>query len=235
MRGFFGFLGFVAVLIVLVAAFAVPPVVGPMVASSMRAASPFGDQPLDIQIDVDAIGLIRGFVREIHVSGSNLERDGATIESLDVKARAVGLGDHAFLETLGGLQGVEIPTFDGSAISVERITLSGPSTALTAEATMERGAAVAFIQHQFDAQGVAVTDLALTDGGISFLIFGQRVEVPIGVQDGALVIPDLLGGGPMELLAPFPDDPWRLTGATISANRLVIDATVDVGALLGEG
>ena len=164
MRSFFGFLGFVAVLILLVAAFAVPAVVGPMVASTVRAASPFGDQPLDVQVDVDAIGLIRGFVREIHVSGSNLERDGGTIESLDIKVQAVGIGDHAFTETLGGLDGIALPTDDGSSISVARVTLSGPSTALTAEATMERAAALAFIQHQFDAQGVAVSDLQLIAG-----------------------------------------------------------------------
>jgi hypothetical protein len=232
MRGFFGFLGFVAVLVALVAAFAVPSVVGPMVASSVRAASPFGDQPLDVQVDVDAIGLIRGFVREIHVSGSKLELDGATIESLDLRVRAVGIGDHAFAETLGGLDGIAIPTGDGSIISVARVTLSGPSMALIAEATMERAAAVAFIQHQCDVQGVAVSDLQLTAGGVSFVIFEQRVDVPIGVQDGALVIPDMLGAGPLELLAPLPDDPWRITGVAVTTNGIDIVASVDVGGLL---
>ncbi len=233
MRGFFGFLGFVAVLIVLLAAFAVPAVVGPMVAASVRAASPFGEQSLDVQVEVDAIGLIRGFVREIHVSGAGLERDGATIESLDVTVRAVGIGDHGFMESLGGLKGVAIPTFDGSAIMVDRITLAGSSSALTAEATLEREAALAFIQHQFDAQGIVVSDLELTPGGVSVVLFEQRVPLQIGVQDGALVIPDLLGGGPLELLAPLPDDPWRLTGATISPDGIVIDTSVDVGSLLG--
>ena len=104
-----------------------------------------------------------------------------------------------------------------------------------AEATMERAAALAFIQHQFDAQGVAVSDLQLIAGGVSLLIFGQRVELPIGAQDGALVIPDMLGAGSLELLTPLPDDPWRVTGATITANGMVIDATVDAGRLLGSG
>ena len=233
MRGFFGFLGFVAVLLVLLAAFAVPAVVGPMVTTAVRAASPFGKQPLDVQVEVDAIGLIRGFVREVHVSGAGLERDGATIESLDVTVRAVGLGDHRFMESLGGLKGVAIPTFDGSVIMVDRIRLAGSSSALTAEATLEREAALAFIQHQFDAQGIVVSDLELTPGGVSVFLFEQRIPLQIGVQDGALVIPDLLGGGPLELLAPLPDDPWRLTGATISPDGIVIDTSVDVGSLLG--
>ena len=70
---------------------------------------------------------------------------------------------------------------------------------------------------------------------MSLLIFGQRVELPIGAQDGALVIPDMLGAGSLELLTPLPDDPWRVTGATITANGMVIDATVDAGRLLGSG
>lgn len=234
MRSFFGFLGFVTVLIVLVAAFAVPAVVGPMVATAVRAASPFGEQPLDVQVKVDALGLIRGFVGEIRVSGSNLQRDGATIESLDVTVRTVGIGDHGFLETSGGLDGVSIQADDGAVISVDRIALSGPSTAVIAEATMDRAAALAFIQHAFEAQGVAVSGVELIDGGLAIVIFDQRVDVLVGVQDGALVIPDLLGAGPLELLSPLPADPWRLTTATIGPNGLSITATIDAGALLGE-
>ncbi len=233
MRGFFGFLGFVAVLVVLLAAFAVPAVIGPVVATAVRAASPFGDQPLDVEVDVDAIGFIRGFVRQIHVTGTGLERDGVTIKSLDVTVEAVGIGDHAFTEALGGLRGVGIPTFDGSVISADRITLSGPSTALVAEATLDREAALAFVQHQFDVQGIAISGLELTSGGISVVIFEQRVPLQIGVQDGALVIVDVLGGGPLELLAPFPEDPWRITGATVTASGIVIDASVDAGKFLG--
>jgi hypothetical protein len=233
MRGFLGFLGFVTVLIVLLAAFAVPAVVGPMVASAVRAASPFGDQPLDVQVKVDALGLIRGFVGEIRVSGSNLERDGTTIESLDVTVRTVGIGDHAFLESSGGLDGVTLQADDGAVISVDRITLSGPSSAVLAEATLDRAATLAFIQHVFDAQGVAVSGIELTAGGLSVVIFEQRLEVPVGVKDGALVIPDLLGAGPLELLSPLPDSPWRLTTATITQNGLTIGAIVDAGALLG--
>jgi hypothetical protein len=232
MRSLFGFIAFATVLIVAGAALIVPPVVGPMVATAVRAASPFGDQPLDVQVDVNALGLIRGFVSEIRVSGTNLGRDGVSIESLDVTAHGVGIGDHAFAETTGGLQGVSIPTDDGSVINVDRITLSGPSKALTAVAHLDRAGAVAFIQHALEVQGVAVTGLELTSGGIALVIFEQRVELQVGVQDGALVIPDMLGGGPLELLTPFPDDPWRLSSATLTTAGMDIDATVDASRLL---
>jgi hypothetical protein len=235
MRSLFGFVAFVTVLVAIGGALLVPPIAGPIVVSAVRNASPFGTQPLDVQADVDAIGLIRGFVREIHVSGKNLERDGATIETLDVKAQGVGIGDHAFSDTVGGLAGVSIPTDDGSVIRIDRISLSGPSTALLAKASLERASALAFIQHALDAQGVAVSDLQLTNGGVSLVIFEQRVELQVGVQDGALVIPDMLGGGPLELLVPFPDDPWRLTAATVTTAGMDIEAAIDVEALLGAG
>ena len=232
MRSLFGFIAFVTVLVVAGAAFIVPPVVGPMVATAVRAASPFGDQAIDVQVDVNALGLIRGFVSEIRISGTNLNRDGVSIESLDVTAAGVGIGDHAFAETTGGLHGVSIPTDDGSVIDVDRITLSGPSTALTADAFLDRAGAIAFIQHAFDVQGVPVSDVQLTNGGISVVILEQRVELQVGVQDGALVIPDLLGGGPLELLTPFPDDPWRLTGASVTTAGMDIHATVDTSQVL---
>jgi hypothetical protein len=234
MRSFFGFLGFVAVLVVLLAAFAVPAVVSPMVASAVRAASPFGDHQLDVQVKVDALGLIRGFVSEIRVSGTNLERDGSTIESLDVTVHTVGIGDHAFQETSGGLDGVSILDVDGALIGVDRIALSGPSTGVTATATMDRAAALAFIEHAFATQGVAVSGVELASDGLVIVVFDQRVEVPVGVEDGALVIPDLLGAGPLALLSPQPDDQWRLSSATISPNGLVIVASVNAEALLGD-
>ncbi|MEO5703849.1 MAG: hypothetical protein ABIZ52_00205 [Candidatus Limnocylindrales bacterium] len=148
MRSFFGFLAFVTGLIVLVAAFAVPAFVAPAIATEVRNASPFGDQPLDVQVDVNAIGLIRGFVSEIRVSGADLER--------------------------------------------------------------------------------------VISGGISLVVFGQRVEVAVGVQDGAFVVPDLLGAGTFEILAPQPDDPWRLTGSAITPTELKLTAEVDTNKLLGE-
>lgn len=235
MKSLFGFLAFVTVLIVLVAALAVPVLFAPPVATAVRAASPFGEQPLDVQVDVNAIGVIRGFVSEIRVSGADLERDGVTIGSLAITARNVGIGDHAVDAISGGLDSVSIPTAAGGSILVHDIALSGSSNALTATAHLDRDAAVAFIEQAFVEQGVAATDIALTSGGISLIVFDQRVEVAIGVQDGAFVVPDLLGAGTFEILAPQPDDPWRLTGAVITPNGLELVAEVDGARLLAPG
>lgn len=236
MRSFLGFAVFVLVLLALGAALLVPAVVAPMVVTAVRDASPFGDQPLDVEVHVDAIGLIRGFVGEIRVSGANLQRDGLTIGSLAVTARDVGIGgDHAFASLSGALDRVAVPQEDGDPIVVTRIDLSGPSTDLTATVHLDRAAAIAFIQRAFDQQGVAVSDVELASGSLSFVVFEQRAVVPVGVQDGSLVVPDMLGGGPLELLAPLPEDAWRLTGASITPSGMDLTAAVDAARLLSSG
>lgn len=232
MRSFLGFVVFVLALLVLGAAFLVPSVVAPMVASAVRDASPFGNQPLDVQVDVDALGLIRGFVGEIRISGSDLERDGLTIGSLALAVSDVGIGgDHAFASVSGTLDDVSVPLDHGAPIVVRRIELSGSSASLTATAHLDRAAAIAFVQKSLDQQGVAVSDIALTSGGVSLVIFEQRVQVALGVQDGALVIADMLGAGAIELLAPMAGDPWRLTGASITPNGMELNASVDAAGL----
>jgi hypothetical protein len=232
MRSLFGFLGFVAALIVLVAAFAIPALVSPMVATAVRAASPFGDQPLDVQVDLNALQLIRGFVSEIRISGTGLEEDEVTIGALAVTVRGVGIGDHAFSEVQGGLDAIAIPLGDGASVVVDRITLSGSSTNLTANAVLGRTAAIAFLERAFDDQGVTVSGIELTTGGVSLVIFEQRVVLALGVEDGALVVPDMLGAGTLELLAPQPDGPWRLTGVTVTPNGMDIVTAIDPGRIV---
>lgn len=235
MKSLFGFLGFVAVLIVLVAAFAVPGLVTPAIASEVRAASPFGEQPLEVSVDVNALGLIRGFVGEIRISGADLERDGITIGSLEITAGNVGIGDHAIDSISGTLESVSIPTAAGGSILVHDIGLSGSSGALIATAHLDHDVAVAFIEQAFVEQGIAATEIELMSGGLSVIVFDQRVEVAVGVQDGAFVVPDMLGAGTFEILAPQPDDPWRLSGAVVTSSGIDLTAEVDASRLLASG
>lgn len=232
MRSLFGFLFFVTVLIGLAVVVVVPAIVAPMVASAVRAASPFGAQPLDVQVKVDALGLIRGFVGEIRISGTDLQGEGATIGSLAITVTGVGIGDHAFASIEGTLRSVEVSLGGGDTLEVDQIALSGGSPSVAAAATFDRDGGIAFIERAIDAQGVAVTGVELIDGGVAFVIFEQRVEVALGVEDGVLVVPDLLGAGSLELLAPEPGDPWRLTGVSITPGGLQLDALVDAAELL---
>lgn len=232
MRSLLGFLTFIAVVITLVVAFAVPALVAPMVATAVREASPFGDQPLDVEVDVDAIGLLRGFVGEIRVSGEDLVSDDVSIGALDLTVRGVRLDDHSFEALEGRLSELDVPFAGLEPLAVSRIELTGASDEVAATAFLDHDAALAFITRSFMDAGIDASGFELIDGGVSIVIFEQRVDLAIGVVDGVLVIPDVLGTGPLELLAPLPDDRWRLIGVTASFGGLEIVAAVDAGAVL---
>ena len=234
MRSLIGFLALGTTLLV-AAAIAVPAFVRPMVVSAVQAASPFTGEQLDVRADLNALDLLRGVVGRIQVTGRDLERPGMTIATLDVTASEVGIGDHAFASAAGSLDGVTIHLNDGSDLALQSIGVSGPSTDITAVARLDAAQATTFIKHAFDEQGVSVGDIRLAEGGVSFVIFEQRVTVPLQVENGALVVPDLLGNGPLELLAPQDGDPWRLTSMSISAAGMELDATVDGDRLLANG
>jgi hypothetical protein len=230
-------LGFLALVFALLAAAAIttPALIKPMVVSAVQAASPFGDQRLDIAVDVDTLDLLRGVVGQIHVNGNHLERGGVAVAQLDLAATDVGIGDHAAAALEGSLGGVVISLEDGTTLSVDSITLTGPSTEFEAVAHFDAAQAIAFVLHAFDEQGVSVGEIQLAEGGVSFVVFEQTVTVPLVVENGALVVSDLLGGGPLEILAPQEGDPWRLTGVSVTADGLELHATVDGVGLLRSG
>ena len=232
MRSLLGFLAFIAVVIALVVAFVVPSIVAPMVAAAVREASPFGDQPLDVEVDVDAIGLLRGFVSEIRISGADLADQDVRIGDLAITVQGLRLDDRSFSAIEGGLRSVAVPLGGAEPLVVDRISLSGVSDTVNATVQLDHAATLAFVNRTFADQGVEVRDIELIDGGISVVIFEQRVPLAFAVADGALVIADLLGTGPMELMAPLPDDPWHLIAVTATLAGMEIVASVDATRFL---
>jgi hypothetical protein len=234
-RNILGFVLLVAAVLIVAAIAVVPIVAAPMVVDAVRAASPFGDQEIDVEADVSAIGLLQGRIDRIHVTGEDLDADGPRIGRLNVTVRGVSTDDRTFTDIDGNLSAVDVPTFDGTTILIDAIDLSGLSGAVDAVATLDSTAGMALVGSAFAEAGVAVDSIELIDGGVALGLFGQRAEIPLGVDDGALVLPDVLGGGPLVILEPGPDDPWRLSGVTITPAGLVIDAVIDADGVLEEG
>jgi hypothetical protein len=237
-----GFLGFTVLALVGLGAlvfYVAPALVRPMVVNAVRAALPFGDQPLQIDATVTGDGLVGGTIDEIRVRGSNLAVKGAnrgvSIGKLDLTVRKVSIGDHAFTAVSGGLDDVTLPMSNGDPITISRVELTGASTAVTGAAQFGPNEAIAFITRSFADAGVQVDGVQLQDGNVALMVFGQRVEFTIGVQDGALVVPDALGAGPITLLEPGPDDQWRLSGASVTPGGIEIDVVVDAATLLAGG
>jgi len=237
-RGFIGFVVLALAGLALLVFVAAPALVRPMVVSAVRSALPFGDQPLQVDADVTGVGLIGGSIDSIRVQGANLAPDGydgVSIGKLDITFRDVAIGNHAFASISGGLDDVVFPVPSGASLTVSRIELTGASNAVTGAAQLQPAESVALVTELLADAGVSVSNVELGDGTVSLTVYGQHVELAIDVEDGALLVPDALGLGPITLLEPGPDDRWRLTGASVAPGGIELDVVMDANALLAGG
>jgi hypothetical protein len=70
------------------------------------------------------------------------------------------------------------------------------------------------------------------EGVIRLRAAGIDVEVSLGTENGAVVLPDLFGFGDVVVVGPRDGDPWRFTGVSISPTGMTIDAIVDANRVL---
>ena len=232
MRTFIGWVLLVAVLGA--AAYVLAPIVArPLIADAVLAASPFGGEPLNVDVAVSPTGLLRGTIDSIHVTGADLTTDRLAIGRLDVTASDVGVVDHAFTSMTGTLDAVELRRGDGSAIQASRVQLAGPSTEVEATAAVGRDATLDLVRGALEAGGLSTGNVALVDGGVRVTILGQPTVVTLGAADGAVTIAgSIAGGGPIVVFGPEPGDPWQITGVTVSSSGLEVRALLDLGPLL---
>src|SRR5262245_57768700 len=124
MRGFFGFLVLLLVALAIAALVIVPAIVRPMVVEQVRQASPF-EQPIEVEVDVDPLQLLLGSIREIRVTGANLEAEGAIIGSLDLTLSDVSTGSRTWRSLVGRLSNVQLPFVQRTNLVIETIDLTG--------------------------------------------------------------------------------------------------------------
>jgi hypothetical protein len=232
MRSFLGWVTLVAVL--LPVAFLLAPIVArPLVADAVRSLSPFGGAPLEVDADVDTLGLLEGRIDSIHVAGADLTAGRVSIGKLDVTATGVGIGDHSFSSITGSLEAVSIGRQDRVELQASRVQLSGPSDAVDATATIDRDVALGIVRGAIQDAGLPAGDIALIDGGVRLTVLGQRTDVALGVVDGAVAIAgSIAGGGSIVVFGPDPGDPWRITGVSASPSGLEVHAVLDLGSFL---
>jgi hypothetical protein len=231
MRGFLGFVALLLAALAVAALVIVPIVVRPIVADAVREALPFGDQPLSVEVDLNPAGLLGGTIDRIHVTGRGLEAEGARIGELDMTVTDVSTTDHRFRSVAGRLRNIELPFVQASTIVVTSIELDGPYGDVDAVALLDVRASLALVGNAFADAGIPVEGLELIDRGVAFAFLGQRVEVPLGIDAGALVLTDVAGGGPLVIVEPGPDDPWRLTGVTATPAGFAIEVALEPDGL----
>ena len=234
MRGFLGLVVLLVVALVVAALVVVPMIVRPMVVDAVREASPFGDAPLEVEVDIDPVSLLLGSIDRVRVTGSNLQAEGADIAGIDLTLTDVSTSTRTFRSLTGRLSGVVLPFVQSTELFVGTIELSGSSGDLEAVARLDLRSALALIGNAFADAGIAVDSLELTDGGVAMVLFNQRVEVPVGADAGALVLPNVLGG-PLVIVQPGPDDRWRITGAAVTPAGMDVHISLEPDEVAGRG
>ena len=232
MRGFVAFVLVLVAALVVAAVLIVPAVIRPIVADQVRAALPFQDQPVDVDVELSPVRLLLGTIDSIHVTGDGVETAGATIGRLDLTFHDVSTTSHAFRSISGTLQKVALPFVQDSELVVDSITVDGASDDIRAIADLDIRASLGVIGNAFADAGIPVASVELVDGGITTTFFDQPVQVAIGVDEGSLVLLDVAGGGPMTILAPAPDDPWRITSAKVTPSGMTIEVSIGAAGLL---
>jgi hypothetical protein len=231
MRSFLGWVVLVAILGTFAFALA-PTLLQPLIVEGVRAALPFGSEPLEVDVSLDTVNLLRGTIDRVHVTGANLATDQATIGSLDLTASDVSVGDHAFASIEGSLGSVVLRRPGGTSIAIDRVDLSGPSDAVDATASIGRTAAVGLVSGALTAAGLPPENVELVDGGVRLQVLGQRTDIAIGVLDGSLTIAGSLAGGQIVLFGPAAGDPWRITSVTTSPKGLQVQTVADLAQVL---
>lgn len=233
MRGFLAFLAFTTALIGVLAFVVVPLLVRPLVVDAVRAALPFGDQPVAIEVDVDGLGLLGGYVERVRIRGDDLVAGEARIGVVDVTLRQVGLGARDFVSITGGLESVTVQLGDGTSVEVTQVRLSGPSANVRADARVDAPNAEALVVSALANAGLAVDRVSLADGGVALELLGLRVVVPLTVVDGAVVATSFMGLARLPVIAPAADDPWHVTGLKVLPGGLDVEASIDLERAFG--
>ena len=231
MRGFIGWLLLVATLGGL--AFVAAPIVAePVIAGAVRAALPLGSGPVEVDVSVDTLGLLRGSVDRIRLTGTDLEATDASIGSLDVTADGIAIGDRSFDSMQGSLAGVVLRRPGGVRVAIEEITLTGAASAADVDARLKPETVVELAGSALAGAGLNAEGIELTDGGLRVSVLGQQANVAIGVVDGAVVVAGSVAGGSIVLFKPEPGEPWRITSVSVSPAGMDVHAVLDVAAAL---
>lgn len=221
----------VATLIVVGVAIGVPVIARPIIVAAVQSASPFGDQPLQVDVDCNVFALLRGTVDRIRIRGTDLKRGDVTVGAVDVTLTGVATSGHAFAGATGTIASISVADVQLDAV-VDDVQLSGTSADLSAVATLDRKAGILLIERALADAGGTASGIDLGAGSIGLNVLGIRTSVVMGVVDGAIVLVDPFGQGDFEVLRPSPQDGWTFTGIVVRQDGLTIDAKLDVEKVL---
>jgi len=232
MRSFIGFVVFLALLIAVLVLVVAPLAARPLIATLVRDALPIDDGAVTVDVDV-GLALLSGEVDALAIAGRDLRSGEATIGLLQVELTGFDLFSRAFRVIDGRLEDVEVQLADGTAVSLERIEVSGPSDALWAKASLDAAAVELLVRSKLAEQGIRPDAVRLGTRSIEVVAQDVTIRARFDVHDGGLfLVPDRLIE-PFAVLEYGQADPWLVTAATLAPSGLMVEATTQLEAMLG--
>jgi hypothetical protein len=232
-RGCLSVLALAAIFVVVGAWFGGPPIAATLVTTGLSSA---GLHSADLNVDVRSdppLAVALGRADRVVVSGSDVEWNGLTADTLDLTLNDVDFLGRSAKQVNGVLTGVQLPNVDppGSKATVD-IAGPGDSAVVTItidSATVEAMATEAFIRKI----GVRPTSATLSEPNVIRFQAGPvqaSGALTIG-PNGSLGVTTPLGT--ITVLEPSPSQPIHLASVGVQGDNLVLTGTLDVKDLLG--
>jgi hypothetical protein len=178
--------------------------------------------------------LLTGHADSVHVISKAVAVGDLQAESLDITLGRVDLIGRTVGTVSGTLSGVTIPVTNGDPITAATVKLTG--TASLAQATIElpMAQAQALAVAALKAQGLTATVTFKAPNTVTIKAAGKTVAGHLEAADGILLlVPEQPGFPIVPLITPGNGNPFRVTGASVTAKGVTLSGTVDLESLLG--
>lgn len=232
MRGCLSVLVIAALFVVVGAWFGGPPIAATLVTTGLTSSGLHSDD-LEVTVQADPpLALALGRADRVVVSGTDVEWNGLTADTLDLTLRGVDFLGRRADQANGVLTGVELPNVDppGSKASVD---IAGPGDSAVVTVTVDSATVEAMAIEAFDQKlGVRPTSATLSEPNvIRFQAGPVKVAGALTIgPGGSLGVSTPLGT--VTVLEPSPSQPIHLASVAVEGDNLVLTGTLDVGELL---
>jgi hypothetical protein len=229
MRGLLGFLVVAALAVGLVAVAATYVALPAIVSAAVQGAVRADGQAVSVRVSTSLQGvLLHGRVDAIVIEGRNVRLGSTSAETVTATLADVSIADRSFSAIDGTLSGVELALADGETLRIDRVDLSGPSTAIVAVGQVSAKALEAAIAEQLKSQGIGRDQVSVTNGEIRLVVEGRTVLASVSVEGSALILSTQSPLGSVPILRPPADGSWRLVDVSLTSAGA--DFTLDIRA-----
>lgn len=231
MAGLLRFLAFFGLLLAGFVLLVLPFLLSPFLTQLVRDAG-LRSGTLDVTVAPIDPTLVLGRARQVTLVATDVDMAPARIGRVDVAVGDASYFDRTFQTVSGEMTDVSL-TMGGDTVDIGAITIDGPSDAAATMAMLDAAQTERLIRLAARRVGIDVTDVLVSETGVTVTAAGVEARARLAVQGGALLLDPGVGVA-VVLLQPAPSDPWSLSEAWITREGLNVRGTVDVRRIARE-